>query len=395
MTHSNDTRLLHIGSAPFDPASKTAGVSLPSMRTSTVRFKNLQALEQAQRRRAAGERVVTYGISGLQTHRALEEVFMLLDQGSYCVLNPSGLASIHLVFMSVLSAGDHVLISDNVYGPVRTMNDTLLKRLNIEVTYFSPTLDDIASLVRPNTKLMYVESPGSLLMEMLDMRQLADVAHAHHLVLATDNTWGCGVYQPLALGADISLDAATKYVGGHSDLLLGAVVTNREDLAQAINQTQYAIGNAVSADDAWLALRGVKTLTVRLKQHTENALAISEYLDQHPKVSRLYFPPWRNDPGYALWQRDCSGGNGLLSVSLNTSADQAKAFVDRLKLFGIGFSWGGYESLVQWVSPGALSSHRYWTEGNKAVVRLHIGLESVDDLIADLDQALSVLPTVE
>jgi cystathionine beta-lyase len=393
MTYNKDTHLLHIGSAPFDPQSQTAGVSLPSVRTSTVRFKNLEALEQAQRRRASGERVVTYGISGLETHRALEEVFMVLEQGTYCVLNPSGLASIHLVFMSVLQAGDHVLVSDSVYGPVRTMNETLLKRLNIEVTFFSPAHDDIASLIRPNTKMMYVESPGSLLMEMLDMRELSAVARAHQLILATDNTWGSHVYQPLALGADISLVAGTKYIGGHSDLLLGAVVTNREDLAQALNQTQYAIGNAVSADDVWLALRGVKTLAVRLKQHTENALTVCEYLDRHPKVSRIYFPPWHKDPGHALWQRDCSGGNGLLSLSLNACADDAKKFVNRLKLFGIGFSWGGYESLVQWVSPNALSSHRYWTEGDRAVVRLHIGLESVDDVIADLAQAFEALPS--
>lgn len=391
MNHKTDTRLLHIGSAPFEQGTQTAAVSLPSVRTSTVRFKNLQALDLAQRKKASGERVVTYGISGLETHRALEEVFMLLERGTYCVLNPSGLASIHLVFMSVLQAGDHVLVSDNVYGPVRTMNDTLLQRLGIEVSFFSPAHDDIRSLVRTNTKMLYVESPGSLLMEMLDMRQLADAAAQTGLVLATDNTWGSHIYQPLALGADISIVAGTKYVGGHSDLLLGAVITNRDDLAKRIHQTQYAIGNAVSADDVWLALRGVKTLAVRLKQHADNALTVCEYLNQHPKVSQIYFPPWREDPGHSLWQRDCSGGNGLLSFSLNASPDHAKAFVDRLELFGIGFSWGGYESLVQWVSPNALQNHRYWTEGNYAVIRLHIGLESVDDLIADLDQALSGL----
>jgi len=392
MKHQPKTQLLHIGSAPFNEQTQTAGVSLPSVRTSTVRFKNMAALDQAQQRKAAGERAITYGISGLETHRALEEVFKLLEQGTYCVLNPSGLASIHLVFMSVLQAGDHVLVSDNVYGPVRTMNDTLLSRLGIEVSFFCPAQDDLASLIKPNTKMLYVESPGSLLMEMLDMRHLADMAKAHGLVLATDNTWGSHIYQPLALGADISVVAGTKYVGGHSDLLLGAVVTNRDDLASQIHKTQYAMGNAVSADDAWLALRGVKTLNVRLKQHTENAIAVCEYLDQHPKVSQIYFPPWRNDPGHALWQRDCTGGNGLLSMRLTASAEEAKAFVDRLSLFGIGFSWGGFESLVQWVSPHALQGHRYWTHGDRAVIRLHIGLESVEDLIADLDQAFETLP---
>lgn len=391
MTHSLDTQLLHIGSAPFDPSTHTAPVGLPAIRTSTVRFENLSALDAAMAKRANGERVVTYGISGLQTHRALEEVFLALEHGSYCVLNPSGLASIHLVFMSVLSAGDHVLISDSVYGPVRVLNETLLKRLGIEATFFSPTHDDVSALIKPNTRLMYVESPGSLLMEMLDLPKLAAVAKAHGVVLATDNTWGTYIYQPLALGADISLIAGTKYVGGHSDVMLGAVVTNRDDLAKQLHQTQYALGNAVSADDVWLGLRGVKTLAVRMREHAKNALTVCEYLGQHRHVSRVYFPAWHKDPGHKLWQRDCSGSNGLLSVSLNTSPDRAKKVVDRLTLFGIGFSWGGYESLVQWVNPAAVQPHSYWQEPGKALLRLHIGLESVADVIADLDQALASL----
>lgn len=391
MNHSIDTQLLHIGSAPFDPESGTAPVGLPPVRTSTVRFQNLAALDAAMAKRVRGERVVTYGISGLETHRALEEVFLALEQGTYCVLNPSGLASIHLVFMSVLSAGDHVLISDSVYGPVRVMNETLLKRLGIEATFFSPRRDDVKSLIRPNTRMMYVESPGSLLMEMLDMPKLAAIAKSSGVILATDNTWGTYLYQPLALGADISLIAGTKYVAGHSDVMLGAVVTRREDLARQLHQTQYALGNAVSADDVWLALRGVKTLGVRIRQHTLNALAVCEYLNRHPKISRIYFPAWHQDPGHALWQRDCSGANGLLSVSLNASPEEAKAVVDLLTLFGIGFSWGGYESLVQWVSPAAVQTHSYWNETGKGLLRLHIGLESVQDIIADLDQALGTL----
>lgn len=392
MTHHRDTTLLHIDSAPFDPASDSAPVSLPSVRTSTVRFKNLAALEQTLAKRACGELVATYGIGGLQTHRALEEVFNVLEQGKYSVLSGSGLASIHLVFMSVLKAGDHVLISDNVYGPVRNLNETLLRRLNIEATFFSPANDDLEALIRPNTRLLYLESPGSLLMEMLDIPALAAKAHAHNIVVATDNTWGTYIYQPLALGADISIIAGTKYINGHSDLLLGAVVTNREDLAQQIHRMQYALGNSVSADDVWLSLRGVKTLAIRLREHARQARAVSEFLDQHPKVSRIYDPAWPADPGHGLWERDCSGANGLLSVSLNCSPEQAKAFVDRLTLFGIGFSWGGFESLVQWVNPEVLKNHRYWQEEGKALIRLHIGLESIDDLIADLDQALSTLP---
>lgn len=240
--------------------------------------------------------------------------------------------------------------------------------------------------------MVYLESPGSLLMEMLDLPALTAKAKAHGIVVAVDNTWGTSIYQPLALGADISIIAGTKYINGHSDLLLGAVVTDREDLAQQIHQMQYALGNSISADDVWLSLRGVKTLRVRVREHAKQARAVCEFLAQHPKVSRIYDPAWPDDPGHQLWLRDCTGANGLFSVSLHCTPNQAKAFVDRLTLFGIGFSWGGFESLVQWVNPDVLKNHRYWQEQGKAVIRLHIGLENVDDLIADLDQALSVLP---
>lgn len=387
--HHLNTRLLHIDSAEFDPQTGIAPVSLPAIRTSTVRFKNLDVLDQAMVRRSQGERVVSYGIAGLDTHRALEEVITTLEGGTYCLLNPSGLASIHLAFMSILKSGDHVLVSDNVYGPVRVMHETLLKKLNIEVTYFSAAHPDPAALIRPNTRLMYVESPGSLLMEMLDLPRLAKIARAHNLVLAIDNTWGAGMlYQPLALGADISVIAGTKYINGHSDVMLGAIVTNREDLARQIHTTQYAVGNSVSADDIWLALRGVKTMAVRLEHHARSALQVCEFLDSHPMVSRIYFPAWEKDPGHALWKRDCLGSNGLLSVSLNCKPEQAKAFVNALELFGIGFSWGGFESLVQWVGPAALEPHSYWQEPGKALIRLHIGLENVEDLVQDLTQAL-------
>lgn len=392
MKKNRDTRLLHIGSAPFDQETQIAPVNLPSVRTSTVRFENMAALEQAFAKRARGERVTTYGIGGMETHRALEQVFMEIESGSYCVLSSSGLASIHLVFMSVLQSGDHVLISDNVYGPVRVLNEVLLKKLNIEATFFSAAHDDVASLIRPNTRMMYLESPGSLLMEMLDVPALAAIAKAHDLAVAIDNTWGTYIYEPLSLGADISIIAGTKYINGHSDLLLGAVVTNRDDLARQIHQTQYAMGNSVSADDVWLSLRGVKTLAIRIREHAKQSKAVCEFLSQHPKVLRIYDPAWPHDPGHAIWQRDCSGANGLISVCLNCSPQDAKTFVDRLQLFGIGFSWGGYESLVQWVSPDVLNNHRYWTESGKALVRLHIGLENIDDLIADLDQALAALP---
>ncbi len=386
-THHLDTRLLHIGAAEFDPKTDTAPVSLPAIRTSTVRFKSLEVLDRAMAKRAAGERVVTYGIAGLDTHRALEEVFMQLEGGSYCVLAPSGLSAISIAFLALLSSGDHMLVSDSVYGPVRTVDQSLLSRMGITITYFS-SQDQISELVQPNTKMIYVESPGSLLFEMLDMPALSEIAQQHGLILATDNTWGSGyIYKPLLLGADVSVVAGTKYIVGHSDVMLGAIIVKDEKLAARIHATQYALGNSLSADDAWLALRGVKTMAVRMAQHARNTREVSEFLDARSEVVRIFDPAWHKDPGHALWQRDCTGANGMLSIELNCPALAAKPFVDALTLFGIGFSWGGFESLVQWVNPAVLANHAYWKGKDHALIRLHIGLESPQDLIEDLTQA--------
>jgi len=383
-----DTLLQHTGTAPFDPDTGVAPVNQPSMRASTVRFRDLSALEEAYRRRNAGERAITYGRAGMDTHLALEEVFKQLEGGTHCYLAPSGLSGNTLVFMSLLSAGEHALVADCVYGPVRELHAAVLERMGIEITYFSPDAD-LDALVRPNTRLVYAESPGSLLFQMLDLPALAEFARRHDLVLAADNTWGSGyIYQPLALGAHVSVVAGTKYVGGHSDLMLGAVVTNDEQIAKRLNRTQYAMGYSLSADDAWLALRGVRTLPIRMAEHARHALQVCEFLTGRPEVSRLYHPAWPKDPGHALWQRDATGSNGMLSVSLRLDPAAARRFVHALTLFGIGFSWGGFESLVQLVTPGELARHAYWQEGDLALVRLHIGLEAPDDLIADLRQAL-------
>lgn len=383
-----DTLLQHTGTAAFDEVSGAAPVALPPMRTSTVRFKDLAALDVAQKRKAAGDRVVTYGRMGMDTNAALEDVFKQLEGGTHCYLAPSGLSAVTMTMLALLSAGDHALVSDNVYGPVRYLDQTVLQRLNISITYFS-SQDDLEALRQDNTKLLYVESPGSLLFEMLDIPALATFANRHDLVLAADNTWGSGyIYRPLELGAHVSVIAGTKYVGGHSDLMLGAVVTTNEAIAKKLNQTQYAMGYAVSADDAWLALRGVRTLPIRMTHHAASALTVCTFLESRPEVARIHHPAWAKDPGHALWQRDCTGSNGMLAVALKLDAERARRFVDALTLFGIGFSWGGYESLVQYVEPSTLTPHRYWNHATETLVRLHVGLEATQDIIDDLTQAL-------
>ncbi|NYT70395.1 trans-sulfuration enzyme family protein [Pusillimonas noertemannii] len=385
-----DTLLLHSGIAEFNPKTQSAPVALPSMRTSTVRFANMQALDQAIAEKSRGERAATYGRAGMDTHAALEQVFCDLEGAQRAFLAPSGLSAITLAFLALLNTGDHVLVADCVYGPVRYLDKTVLGRLGIEVSYCRAEPQALEAQLRLNTRMLYIESPGSLLFEMLDIPALSEFARKHGLVLVDDNTWGAGyVYKPLHLGADVSVVAGTKYIGGHSDLMLGAVMAKDPDLVRRINETHYAMGYSISADDAWLALRGVRTLPLRMRQHAANALEICRYLAARPETLRLFHPAFPDDSGHALWKRDCQGSNGMLAVELALNEAQARRFVDSLQLFSIGYSWGGFESLTQLVEPSALAVHGYWQDGgaDRSVVRLHIGLEAPQDLMADLDQA--------
>ncbi|MGO4156337.1 cystathionine beta-lyase [Cupriavidus sp. YAF13] len=388
MSHHRDTQLIHAGTPPF--VQGHGPVNVPVVRTSTVRFENSDAYDDIRARHARGERVSSYGRQGMDTHRALEDAIAGLEGGNRTFLAPSGLAAISLTFLALLSPGDHALVVDSVYAPVRRLEQTLLRRLGIEVSYFSPSEDDVQALIRPNTRLLYLESPSSLLYEVLDLPRLAQIAHRHGVVVATDNTWASGhVLQPLALGVDISILASTKYISGHSDLMQGAVVVKDAGLARRIADAYDGFGLAISADDAYLALRGIRTLAVRLAQHQRNALAVAQFLEAHEAVGRVFYPALPSDPGHALWLRDFSGANGLVSFSLPT-ADEAAArkLVDSLSLFGLGASWGGYESLVQVAAPERLAQHSYW-RGTEPVIRLHIGLEAPEDLIADLAQGLA------
>lgn len=391
-----DTLLQHIGQAPLDPVTGSGPVALPSMRTSTVRFASMDLLDRAQDAKQRGERAPTYGRVGLQTHEAMETLLCSLEGGQRAFLAPSGMAAISMALMACLSQGDHALVVDCVYGPVRYLHKTILARMGVAMDFVRPDLASLQTALRPETRVLYLESPGSLLMEMLDLPALSRWAHDHGLTVIADNTWGSGyIYRPLALGADISVIAATKYIGGHSDLMLGAAVASDPALIRKLHETHYALGNTVSADDAWLALRGARTLGLRMRGCGEHALTVCEWLAAQPRVSRIFFPAWPQDPGHALWQRDASGSNGLLAVAVDFTEPQVRRVIDGLRLFGIGYSWGGYESLVTQVEPSALASHAYWAsvadERMKAgtVLRLHIGLEDPADLIADLAQAFA------
>lgn len=382
------TAVLHTGTPALQQG--TAPVNVPVVRTSTVRFANCAALHEHHHRRSSGERVASYGRHGMDTHRALEDAVTALEGGHQAFLTPSGLSAITLVLLALLSPGDHALVADSVYSPVRRVDTTLLQRLGITLEYFSASQDDLAQKIRPNTKLLYLESPSSLLYEVLDLPALAAVARQHGIPVATDNTWSGGwFYQPLKLGANISIQAATKYIAGHSDVMQGIVVVDSAQLAHKVATTYEALGLTVSADDAYLALRGLRTLPVRLAQHQRNATAVAQWLQTQPQVSHVFYPALPSDPGHALWQRDFSGASGLVSFAFHDhiAPSAAEAFVDALHWFALGASWGGYESLVLLCAAERLREHSIW-QGHQTVVRLHIGLEDPRDLMADLAQAL-------
>ncbi|OZI29936.1 cystathionine beta-lyase [Bordetella genomosp. 10] len=386
-----ETRLLHAG-APAPVDGRAGPVNVPVVRTSTVRFPNTATQAALGASRAAGVPVATYGRHGMDTHRALEAAVATLEGGHRALLAPSGLSAITLVLLATLAAGDHALVSDSVYAPLRKVDRTLLQRYGVDVEYFSPARDDLEARIRPNTRLLYLESPSSLLYEVLDLPALAAIARRHGVVVAVDNTWSGGLYyQPLALGANISVQAATKYLGGHSDAMLGVVTVDSPELARRVGAIHDALGLSVSADEAYLVLRGLRTLDVRLARHQRNATEVARYLARHAEVARVYYPALPEDPGHALWRRDFSGASGLVSFAFRDGAARNAAdFIDGLRHFAIGASWGGYESLALEAAPERLSEHSYW-DGRGPVVRLHIGLEHPEDLIADLEQAFEAL----
>lgn len=362
-------------------------VNPPVVRASTVVFDNMAHWKEMRARRA-DERLFTYGARGTPTTFSLEDAVTELEGGYRTRLLPTGLAAISMMLLSYLRPGDHVLISDSCYLPVRALARQFLATYGIEFSFFAADGSNIEQQRRDNTRMIYVEAPGSLVYEMIDLPKLSQYTKANNILLAADNTWGSGLlYRPLALGADISVMAATKYLGGHSDVMMGTVCTTEEHWAPLAAMND-AFGMSVSPDDAWLVLRGMRTLNARLKMHEQHALMVADSLLAHPNVARVFSPALKDDPGHSLWLRDCSGTNGLLSFELSGATPaQADSLLDALRLFGLGASWGGYESLASIADMGSARSATDWT-GHGPIVRLHVGLEDPEDLIADLEQAL-------
>ncbi|HYA06544.1 MAG TPA: cystathionine beta-lyase [Xanthobacteraceae bacterium] len=335
-----------------------------------------------------------YGRRGTPTTEALERALQELD-GPQCAgvaLLPSGLAAISAAFLSVVHAGDHVLVTDSAYGPTRHFCNQILSRLGVATTYYDPLIGGaIEGLMQPNTRAVFVESPGSLSFEMQDTAAIAAVAHARGALVLMDNTWATPLYfRPLEHGVDLSIQAGTKYIGGHSDVMLGSVSANAA-AAAALKNTVRLTGLCEGPDDVYLGLRGLRTLAVRLERHYASGLAVARWLQTRPEVLRLLHPALPGDPGHALWQRDFSGASGLFSMVLKPVPTKAYyAFIDALELFGIGASWGGYESLAIPFDCAPLRTATRWAPGGPTV-RFHIGLEAVEDLIADLERGFVAL----
>ncbi|MFS2156862.1 cystathionine beta-lyase [Pseudomonas sp. Pseusp122] len=381
------TRLVH--AARTEKGEGGRPVNVPVTRLSTVLFNSLGEMRDARQRRDT-ERVLSYGARGNPTAFALEDLVSELEGGYRTRLFGTGLAAVAQTFLAYLRPGDHVLITDAVYSPVRQLVREFLVPFGIEVDYFAADGQGLEAQLKSNTRMVYAEVPGSLLYELCDLPVIAALCKPRGILLAVDNTWGSAyLYRPLQLGADISIMALTKYLCGHSDVVMGSVCT-REEVWQPLANMSDTFGTTVSPDDAYLILRGARTMAARLDVHQRQALQVAHWLQAQPQVRQVFHPALPEHPNHALWQRDFSGSNGLLSFELRDNDPlQLDGFIGALQLFGLGASWGGYESLV--TVAGLKDRDNAADRGLNPVLRLHIGLEDVNDLIADLQRGFAAI----
>ncbi len=383
------TRLSHVGRA----GKRVHGfVNPPLSRGSTVLYPTMAVRRETAAQR--GEQVLVYGTLGSETHWALEDAIAEIEGGTRCQIVGTGLAAVTVPLLAFLSAGEHCLMPDSVYGPARHFASSTLSRFGIETTFYHPEIDEagIAALMRPNTKVVYTESPGSHTFEVQDVPALARAAHARGAKVLMDNTWGIHFFQPFRHGVDVSIQALTKYAGGHSDLLIGGITVNRDEDWQRVRGAASALGQYASPDDCWLCLRGVRTLGIRLAAQMQAGIEVAQWLRARPEVKQVLHPALPGAPGHALWQRDFTGACSLFGVEFQPrfSVEATHAFAEALELFGIGASWGGYESLVL-PTTGFVTRTAGSGTFEGPLVRLHIGLEDPADLIADLERGLAVM----
>ena len=379
----DDTRLVHAGRNP----ERDGGiVNPPVSRASTVLYPTLEAFA----RRGDGDakyRGVRYGAYGTANTLALAEALAELEGGAGAVVTSTGLSAVTLALTALLEQGDHLLMTDSAYAPTRAFCDEVLVRFGIETTYYDPLIGaDITVLMRPNTRVVFTESPGSLTFEMQDVPAIADAAHGKGALVLLDNTWSAGLFfKPFDHGVDVSIQAATKYIAGHSDAVIGSITAGSEALFRRIKDTTMAFGDIASPDTSYLALRGLRSMGARLRQQQETGLKVAGWLRDRPEVKRALYPALPDDLGHAIWKRDFTGACSLFGVVLHTADETAVArMVDGYRYFKIGASWGGFESLVIPAYPAQLRTAVPWTEPG-FVLRYHVGLEAPEDLLEDLE----------
>jgi cystathionine beta-lyase len=371
-----DTRLAHAGRAP----SRHHGfVNTPIYRGSTVLFPTVASLE-------ANEQDFTYGRLGTPTVKALEEAIAELEGGTRTLLTPSGLSAIAATLLAFVSAGDELLVSDSVYRPTRRFCDHVLKRLGVKTIYYDPLIGaGINNLLGSKTKLVFTESPGSQTFEVQDIPAIAKAAHEAGAIVVLDNTWATPLYfKPFDHGVDVSIQAATKYIVGHADAMLGAITVNQK-AAPIVEKAHDELGLCPGPEDVYLGLRGLRSLSVRLARHQQSGLELARWLEGRPEVARVLHPALPSDPGHVLWRRDFTGASGLFAIILRSASHAAlAAMLDGFNLFGMGYSWGGFESLILPFDPNDYRTATKWQAQGPAL-RLHVGLEDVEDLQADLE----------
>lgn len=375
---TSTTRTLHAG---YEPQSFHGFVNPPVVHGSTVLFPNASSMRGLSQ-------PYTYALRGTPTLSSLEGAIDELEGSAGTILVPSGLAAVSVPLLAFLSAGDHLLVVDSVYTPTRRFCDGMLKRMGVDIEYFDPALGaGIASLIRPNTRAVFLEAPGSNTFEMLDVQAIADVAHEGNAVVMMDNTWATPLFfRPLDHGVDLSIHALTKYPGGHSDMLMGSVSATAETFA-TLRAAQMQLGVNAAPDDVYLVFRGLKTMEVRLERHQASALALARWLEEQAGVACVLHPALPSFAGHDLWRRQFKGASGLFSIVLDGGGQAAAdAFLDALQIFGLGFSWGGFESLA--LNADLRDRTVVPVPSQGAVLRLQIGLEDVGDLQADLQRGL-------
>jgi len=380
------TRAVHLGR---NPGKFLGAVNTPVFRASTMLFPTMAELEQAARGEYAG---IGYGLHGLPTVTDLQDTVAAIEGAHRALAVPSGLTATTLPLLALLRAGEHVLVTDSVYGPTRRFCNNHLLRLGVEVSYYDPLLaGGIEREFRPNTRLVFTESPGSLTFDVQDIPAIAAVAHARGALVVIDNSWATPFgFRSFDRGVDVSVHAATKYIGGHSDVLSGLILASKATFP-ALHRLWTDIGVTASSDDSFLALRGLRTLPLRLARHVESALRIAKWLQTRREVREVIYPALPGSRGHELWKRDFVGASGLFAVVLQPVAKaRIAAMLDGMRLFGMGWSWGGFESLIIPTYPERVQTATTWDAGGPCL-RLAIGLEDPGDLIADLEEGLARL----